>query len=215
MARLRPVAWREEAVDAATIAAAEAMAPVLGGRFTLAGGTGLALRLGHRVSLDLDLFSREERLAGPERAGLVAALAARARLMVVDEKDGTCHMRVGGRAVSLFHYPYPALEPTRSWRGLPVASLRDIAAMKVAAAIGRGSRKDFIDLRVLAGELGLAAVVAAGKARFKDHPDFVFQAAKALVYFADAEGEATPRLLRAPDWDETKAFFRREVPRLL
>lgn len=218
MARGRPVArvnWREEAVDAATIAAAEALAPLVKGRFYLAGGTALALRLGHRVSLDLDLFSSSERLQGPARSALLRQLGEKAPLKVREEKDGTCHLDVGGRAVSLFHYPYPLLGPTVAWRGLALASLEDIGAMKLSAAVGRGSRKDFIDLRALADELGLEALLATGRRRFKDHPDFIFQAAKALVYFEDADPEPSPRLLKPADWEATKAYFRREVSALI
>lgn len=209
------VSWREDAVDAATIAAAEALAPLVKGRFYLAGGTALALRLGHRVSLDLDLFSPTERLAGPARTALLKNLGGKARLEVLEAKDGTCHLRLAGRAVSLFHYPYPLLEPTRRWRGLAVASLKDIAAMKLSAAVGRGSRKDFLDLKALADLLGLEALLAAGRRRFKDHPDFVLSAAKALVYFDDADREPSPRLLAPADWEATKAYFLREVPRVM
>lgn len=207
--------WREETVDAKTIAAAEALAPVVARRFYLAGGTALALRLGHRVSLDLDLFSVTDAMKGPSRANLLSVLGSRAASTVQEEKNGTCHLTLGGRSVSLFYYATPLLEATEAWRGLAVASLRDIAAMKLAAAVGRGSRKDFIDLRALADELGLDAVLAAGRARFKDHPDFIIQAGKALVYFDDAEGERAPRLLKGSDWAATKAFFLREVPKLL
>lgn len=212
MARL---SWREDSVDAATVAAAEALAPLVAGRFYLAGGTALALRLGHRVSLDLDLFSPSERLKGPARAALLRRLGDKVRLEVREEKDGTCHLSVGGRAVSLFHYPYPLLEAAQAWRGLALASLRDIGAMKLSAAVGRGSRKDFIDLKALADELGLEGLLDSGRRRFRDHPDFILQAAKALVYFEDADPEPSPRLLKACDWEATKAFFRREVPALL
>lgn len=209
------VAWKEEAVDAATIAAAEALAPLVKGRFYLAGGTALALRLGHRVSLDLDLFSPSARLEGPERSALLRRLGEKVPLKVLEEKDGTCHLDVGGRAVSLFHYPYPLLKETVAWRGLALASLDDIGAMKLSAAIGRGSRKDFLDLKALADELGLEALLSTGRRRFKDHPDFLLQAAKALVYFDDADPEPSPRLLKPADWEATKAYFRREVPGLI
>ncbi|MBI3297457.1 MAG: nucleotidyl transferase AbiEii/AbiGii toxin family protein [Elusimicrobia bacterium] len=215
MARLKGSAWREEVVDDATISAAEALAPLVAGRFYLAGGTALALRLGHRVSLDLDLFSPDERLEGAARAALFERLPDAAALEVLEEKDGTCHLRLFERAVSLFHHRYPLLEPTRPWRGLAVASLSDIAAMKLSAAIGRGARKDFIDLKALADAMGLSAMLQAGKRRFADHPDFVLQAAKALVYFEDADSEPPSRLLKPSDWEATKAYFRREVPRLM
>lgn len=209
------VSGPEESVDAATIAAAEALAPLVKGRFYLAGGTALALRLGHRVSLDLELFSPSDRLEGPARAALLKSLGGKLKVEILEAKDGTCHLRLGGRAVSLFHYPYPLLEATRYWRGLALASLRDISAMKLSDAIGRGSRKDFIDLKALSDVMGLTGMFEAGRRRFKDHPDFILQAAKALVYLDDADVEPSPRILKAADWETTKAYFRREVPQLM
>ena len=116
---------------------------------------------------------------------------------------------------SLFRYRYPLLDPAAEWRGLPVASVRDIAAMKVSAIVGRGSRKDFVDLHAICGKLGLPAVLDACKQKFLDHGDFVMQALRALVYFEDAEKEPLPRLLKEVAWDRVTTFFEREVPRAL
>jgi len=207
--------WHEEALDDDGRSAAAMLAEILGGAFYLAGGTGLALHLGHRVSLDLDLFSAEALLDAAERDRIIAALGGGARLRILESKDGTCHLRVGGTMVSLFRYRYPLLEPAAEWRGFSVASLRDIAAMKVSAIVGRGSRKDFVDLYAVSGKLGLQAVLEACKQKFVDHHDFVMQALRALVHFEDAEKEPMPRLLQEVAWDRVTAYFDREVPRAL
>jgi hypothetical protein len=209
------VRWHEEALDDDGRRAASRLAAALAGRFYLAGGTGLALRLGHRVSLDLDLFAGEGSLAAAERDEITEALSRSGDLRVLESRDGTCHLRVGRTMASLFRYRYPLLDPPSDWRGLPVASLRDIAAMKVSALVGRGARKDFVDVHAGCGRIGLPGVLAACEARFPDHDDFVMQALRALVYFEDAEKEPMPRLLRPVSWERIKAYFEREVPRAL
>src|SRR5438552_1320815 len=69
--------------------------------FYLAGGTALALRLGHRVSLDLDLFSASNKLGTQERRTLLDSLKASGPLRIKEAKDGTCHVDLGGAPVSL------------------------------------------------------------------------------------------------------------------
>lgn len=207
--------WHEEVLDADARRAAARLAPLVTGNFYLAGGTGLALKLGHRVSLDLDLFSVSDPLGKDKRAEIIAALALQGRCKIMENKDRTLHLRLEETSVSLFHYPYPLLKPTRSWRGLAVASSDDIAAMKLSAVVGRGSRKDFIDLYALSREVGLARLLNCGARKFRDHADFLIQAARALVYFDDAEKEPPPRMLKRIDWSAVKSYFETEVPRLI
>jgi len=204
--------WHEEVLDAAGHAAAARMAAAAGS-FYLAGGTGLALRLGHRVSLDLDLFSAQNALGEEERRTLLDALNASGPLKIKGAKDGTCHLDLGGTPVSLFHYAYPMLERSQSWRGLEVASLEDIAAMKLSAVLGRGSKKDFVDLYELCQRPGLARIMTAGGRKFPLHADFPMQAARALLYFEDAEKEPMPRMLGTATWEDMKSYFESRIPK--
>jgi hypothetical protein len=94
-----------------------------------------------------------------------------------------------------------------------IASVTDIGLMKIGAIIGRGSRKDFRDLREVVRRVPLASLLRKASRKFPDAEDFVFQASKALVYFADADPEPDPRLLRPEPWEAIRRFFEREVPR--
>jgi predicted nucleotidyltransferase component of viral defense system len=107
------------------------------------------------------------------------------------------------------------LAATDAWGGIRVASIEDIAAMKVAAIMGRGSKKDFVDLHEICGRSGLEVVLRAAARKYSYHGDFLLQAARALVYFEDAEKEPMPRLLKKISWERVKAFFEAEVPRLV
>ncbi len=206
--------WHEEVLDRAALAAAARLAPLLNGEFYLAGGTGLALREGHRVSLDLDLFSQTQVLDGQRRDRLVEALRRGGGVEVRESRDGTLHLVLNGTAVSLFHYAYPLLNPSEPWRGIPVASIEDIAAMKVSAVLGRGSKKDFLDVRRICRKQGLSYALEAARRRFPPDASFLTQALRALVYFEDAETEPMPRMLERVDWSDVRAYFEREVPRL-
>lgn len=206
--------WHEETLDRSAQAAAAVLVETLGDRFYLAGGTGLALQLGHRISLDLDLFSREEPLVGTARLSLVSELGRRSKIAIHENKDGTVHLTMGKTSVSLFAYPYRLLKKSLSWKGLAVASFEDIAAMKLSAVVGRGSRKDFIDLYFLSRKIGLDEALRAAAKKFSDHADFPLQALKSLSFFDDAEREPMPRMLDKTSWRTIRLFFEREVPHL-
>jgi hypothetical protein len=206
------VKWHEEVLDAAGLAAAARLAPVAGD-FYLAGGTALALRLGHRISLDLDLFSASNKLEGDDRQAVLDALHVSGALRIKAVKDGACHLDLEGTPVSLFHYACPLVGRLQTWRGLRLASLEDIAAMKLSAVLGRGSKKAFIDLHELCRRPGLDRVMKAAARKFPLHADFPLQAARALVYFEDAEKEPMPRMLRPVTWDQIKSWFETAIPK--
>lgn len=206
--------WHEKVLDKSGLNAARRLASAAGGDFYLAGGTGLALRLGHRVSLDLDLFSADRLLDQPDRLALINGLKASGRTEILEEKAGTCHLRLDKTSVSLFHYPYKLIMPPADWDGLKIASVEDITAMKLNAVINRGSKKDFIDLFFICRSHKPADIFKWAEKKFPDHPHFMIQAAKALVYFEDAEKEPAPRLLLPARWQDVRSYFEKEIPKL-
>ena len=120
------------------------------------------------------------------------------------------------RKSRLFHYNYPLIRKINiKYKNLPVASEEDIAAMKLSAAIGRGTKKDFIDLFFLGKEIGLEKILKVGTAKFSEHKNFFIQATRALIYFDDAEKDPMPRMLKSANWDEIKTYFEKDVKKLL
>lgn len=179
--------------------------------FYLAGGTGLALLLNHRRSVDLDFFSRTNRLGFDGRRALLARLRRLPRWTLLEAKDGTLHGRVGSVRVSFFWYPEPLVKPLIRHGRVRLASLEDIGLMKLAAILGRGSRKDFVDLYAICRQRRLSHLLALGRKKFPDARDFPLQALKALTFFEDAQREP-PVVTPAPlAWDQVKAFFIRDV----
>ena len=113
--------------------------------FYLAGGTALAIQLGHRESIDLDWFSREDF----SNSRVKESLSKLGQLEVNSEEEGTLHGVLDGVKISFLRYPYENLFPLISFERTYLADERDIAAMKIDAVSSRGSKKDFIDMYFL------------------------------------------------------------------
>lgn len=207
------MSWHEEVLDRKSLAIVPKLAPIVRGKFYLAGGTALALRMGHRKSIDFDFFSQLFLLQESDRAALITAMQSDVEIKVRTSIDGTLHLLVGDVFTSFFHYPYVLLNPCDSWHGIDVASIMDIAAMKISAVQSRGLRKDFIDLYWISRESGFARVIDAAVRRFPKYPGLIREALRALVYFEDAEKEPMPKMLQKLEWKQVRSYFEREVPR--
>ncbi|RIE07320.1 nucleotidyl transferase AbiEii/AbiGii toxin family protein, partial [Candidatus Cryosericum odellii] len=109
----------------------------------LAGGTALALQVGHRVSVDFDFFAGNE---FDPVAILRTVQTTSAEVQSLKLEPGTAVMIVDGVKVSLFQYPYPFAEPMELFNGTKVAGAVDIAGMKLIAIMQGGARRDFVDL---------------------------------------------------------------------
>lgn len=180
--------------------------------FYLAGGTALALHLGHRRSRDFDLFRPKD--FDPQE--LLSALRETAELEVLREAAGTLTVTLRGVPTSFSRYDYPLLRPLHEspW-GLGLADPEDIAAMKVAALAGRGSRKDFVDLYFHARQIApLEQTFERFREKYRGVSVDPYHLLRSLTFFDDAEAEAMPDLLAGVTWDEIKAFFRAEAARL-
>ena len=189
-------------------------APVAGGwvqPWTLAGGTGLALHLGHRYSEDLHFFGEEP--FEPER--LAEELSAIGSISIQSRSGDTLHLVLQGLRLSFLRTQTPLLFPGTTYRGLVVADPRDIAVMKVIAIGGRGSRKDFVDLYFFLQAGGsLDGILSLVRRRFQDVDYNEYHLLKSLVYFEDAESEPMPKMIRDVEWETIRAAIISEVRRL-
>lgn len=197
-----------EAVSNEQREAIRLLAPLLTSRqIYLAGGTSVALQLGHRRSLDLDWFSSQP-IADP------MALARDLRSADVPFETGsvtrgTLHGQVLGVRVSLLEFRYPLLRPPLIWTDMncQLASLIDLAAMKLVAIAQRGSKKDFLDIYALGRQqFSLAEMLQAYKQKYA--VDDVARILCSLTYFDDAEQEPMPLLLGDFSWDDCKEAIR-------
>jgi hypothetical protein len=178
--------------------------------FYLAGGTAVAIQLGHRQSLDLDWFT-EERLGDPLR---FAERLRRVGVALAEEsfEAGTLHAQCDGVPVSFLEYRYPSLAPRIWWAeyGCELASLPDLACMKLSAVAGRGARKDFIDIFAIGTtHLNLAEMLDLYRRKY-DTTD-IGHVVMSLSYFDDAEAEDMPRMVWQVSWAEVKRSIERWV----
>ena len=190
-----------------------AAVPALRG-FYVAGGSAVACHLHHRESRDVDLFT-----SGPfDPAVLAASFPAWDDLRVSARTDVMLRLELGAVPIDLVGEPYPLLDPTTPGpAGFALPSLRDLGTSKLATVASRGLRRDFWDLRAILGSgIDLLDLARAYVKRFSVRESDLFHVARSLTYFDDAERESVlPRGLTRPAWQQMKAFFRREAPRLL
>jgi hypothetical protein len=180
--------------------------------FYLAGGTALALHLGHRRSRDFDFFRSKE--FRPQ--DLLTHIMEVGEIELLQETAGTLTVAFRGVPTSFFHYGYPLLRPLHEtpW-AIGLAHADDIAAMKLAALAGRGSRKDFVDLYFYCRERApIEDVFGLFREKYRGLTVDSYHLLRSLTFFDDAEAEVMPELLRKVTWDEIKTFFRTEAIRL-
>lgn len=204
--------WHRETVTDSVVRAIAVLgaAPWIA-RFYLAGGTGLALHLGHRRSVDVDLFSAE----AFEPNDLIGYLRKRGTLSIVTTAPATLHVTFEDTKVSFLGYEYPVLDAYDAFNGVNVASPRDIACMKLSAIASRGTRRDFVDVYEIARIHRLGELVDLFQRKFAEVQFSKVHLLKSLTYFADAEKEPMPDMLVPVSWREIRRFFEREVPKLV
>lgn len=167
----------------------------------LVGGTALALQLGHRKSIDLDFFGTVD----CEAEYLRESIAGIASLTILKESPHIHIYIVDGIKVDIVNYKYPWLDDVVLEQGLRLASVSDIAAMKITAIIGRGTKKDFIDIAFLLHHFSLEEILHFDAAKYNDSS--VFMAMKSLAYFDDAEADPMPDMFVNQSWQQVKAYI--------
>ena len=182
-------------------------------RFYLAGGTALALQIGHRRSIDLDFFSQHDPVQRATRQEVIHALT-RFGPTVVEDVDGNLLLEIPNLHIAFLSYGYPLARPTVEVENVALASITDVGLMKLDALISRGSRKDFYDVYFVAQQTSIDELLALGRAKYPYARDFEVMAVESLVLFDNAEGDLQPELLVELPWSEVKRFFRAEGRRL-
>ena len=172
----------------------------------LVGGTALALQYGHRSSIDLDFFGSLD----PDGNILYTKLTSYAQTEKIKDTPNIKIFFMDGIKVDFVNYSlYSWLDEAVREDGLRLASPIDIAAMKINAIEGRGSKKDFIDVYFLLKHYSLDEILQFYSRKY---PNFsIYRALMSLTYFADADPKEMPKMFVDVDWDEIKSFIKGEV----
>jgi hypothetical protein len=175
--------------------------------FYLAGGTALALQLGHRQSIDFDFFSA----TSLKREMIKKNLADLGTMELFSEDKDTINAGVEGIRISFFTYKIPILGDFLEYKNVLIAPMLDVALMKLAAISGRGSKKDFIDLYFLLEYYDLAYLFKKFQTKFGKKTTNFYHLLKSLVYFDDAEIQPSPVMIKSISWTEVKQYIVNQV----
>lgn len=163
----------------------------------LVGGTALALQLGHRTSVDLDMFGQFDAATSYRKL-----LADAGHQSEGAESGEVQSLIVDGVKVDLVNYPYKWIGDAVVEDGVTLASVDDIVAMKLSAAANRGKKKDFIDIATLLSKYTLAEMFALYQKKFEVSE--IGFAVRGLTYFQDAEEDPMPKMFTTLTWRDVK-----------
>ena len=171
----------------------------------LVGGTSLALQLGHRKSVDLDLFGK----LVCTNDEIKDALRKLGQLSVIKENQNIKIYTIDGIKVDFVNYCYDWIDNQILEDNIRLASMKDIAAMKVNAIEGRGTKKDFIDIYFLLQHFTLQQILEFYAQKYPENS--FFRALISLTYFDDADPQIAPEMLISISWDDMKEAIRKAV----
>lgn len=177
----------------------------------LAGGTAAALHLGHRYSFDLDFFTDVE---FPTKV-IVKRLRALPGFQFQRTAKWTILGEFPGVKFSYFYYPYSLIGKPSKLSNITIASLADIATMKIVAIGDRGKKRDFIDLYVICRKkLSLTKVLKLYDKKYGKLRNNFYHIIKSLSFFVDAENDEMPQMIEKISWEEIKKFFQNQSIKL-
>ena len=160
------------------------------------------MHFNHRKSFDEDFFTTQS--FRPEE--LQNILSKHFNTELISISKGTLHVKLDGTPCSFLYYPFKVLRK-EIINNILVASVLDIAAMKLSAILSRGSKKDFVDLYIIMKSgITFDNIWQGYKEKFDVDDKFIYQIHKSLVYFSDAEKERLDLDIEK-EWDNIKNYY--------
>ena len=173
--------------------------------FYLAGGTALALQIGHRMSIDLDFFSAH----GFDEKQLVSILEKDYNASIISQYKNTVLTNIEGVKVDIISHQYEQLSKNSTIDGIRMASKDDIAAMKLNAVVNRGSKKVLVDVFFLLRDYSMNELITFHNRKYPNQNELLVL--KSLTYFADVDLEPEPLMIEKCRWDEIKKSVKEQV----
>lgn len=179
--------------------------------FYLAGGTALALQIGHRISIDLDFFTEKDF----SEADLAEKLSHLGEFFLEKKAENSLIGTIDAVKLSFLGYKYPLLRPLKKISLINAADILDIACMKIDAIASRGTKRDFIDVYFIVKNFyPLLEILKQFEIKYSAVNYNMVHVKKSLVFFEDAEIDPMPQMLAQVSWEEVRKFFENEVERL-
>jgi hypothetical protein len=155
--------------------------------FYLAGGTALALQIGHRDSVDFDFFTDSDFKTDELFTQILDIFQKHEALKIQEEKNTLTILLDNKIKISFFTYKYDLLKEKIDTEFLSLASIEDIACMKLSAILSRATVKDYIDLYYILKKIKLADLITLAKQKYPNIDSSLVL--KSLIYFKDIQNE--------------------------
>ena len=178
-------------------------------QFSLVGGTALALRFGHRNSVDLDLFYHEEF----NYSQVIETLEATFQDRFVYKQQHTqfgIFCFIDNIKVDFVYFPHQPIAAIEEEETIRIYSISDIAAMKIQAIFGRAQKKDFWDLYELLQHYPLQQLIDWHKQKYPTQM-LAISIPHAVTYFADADESDAPVSFKKQTWELVKKGISKAV----
>ena len=172
----------------------------------LVGGTALALQYGHRRSVDLDFFGTITCSVDELTEELKAAVG---ELTLLSASKTIRVYSIQNIKVDIVNYGYGWIDDAVVSDEIILASPKDIAAMKVNAVIGRGTKKDFIDIYYLLKHFSFEQLIQFYLQKYLDGSEY--RALLSMTYFGDADPQPMPFMFQSVGWNEIKDEIKHQV----
>jgi len=178
--------------------------------FYLGGGTALALQIGHRISVDFDLFSEKEILEN--LLGEVEKIFSQREIKPSVNNRDELTVFVDSIKTTFLRYPFPPILEIVSYEGVKLLSIKEIAATKAYTIGRRGSYKDYVDLYFILSEghasLDETIELAERKYGTEINPRLFLEQ---LIYLGDVKDIEVLFLKKPTSKKEIESFFEEEV----
>ena len=179
-------------------------------KFYLAGGTGLALQLGHRDSVDFDFFTEDHFDTFKLYREILEIFSSKKILKTLEEKDSLNIIIDDGIKFSILRCPYPLVRPAIDEEYLKIASIEDIGCMKLSAITSRSIEKDYVDLYFILKKISLKELLSQAQSKMPDLNQNLIL--KSLVYFDDITSEKIIfKNNSAVQFSNVKTFLKEQV----
>jgi len=181
--------------------------------FYLAGGTALALQIGHRISVDFDLFSEKDITA--QFLNKIKRVFLGSKVEVIRDSSEQLSVMIDNIKLDFVKYPFSLFSELIEYQGINITKIEEIAAMKVYALGRRPILKDYVDLYYILKEkyVTLEEIIKLSQKKYKGEFNsrlFLEQ----LIYLEDVGDMQIDFLKKAVEKEEIEKFFRKEVKKI-
>ena len=181
--------------------------------FYLVGGTALALQIGHRISIDFDLFSVKEISKG--LLNKVKRIFKDFEVKTIINNSEQLTVKINGVKIDFVEYKFPLKTKLLEYQNVKIVSILEIAAMKAYALNYRGTLKDYVDLYfILKGKYAsLEDIKKIAEKKYRNEFNFRLFLEQ-LVYSKDIKKEKIEFLKKRITETQIQNFFEKEMKKL-